>query len=362
MTQKTNIFKANSTIGILGGGQLGQMLCHAANKMGYRTVVFSDVAACPASFATNQTIIADYLDQNALQEFCSKIDVATFEFENIPVAAVNFIAQNRPIYPGANVLKITQNRLEEKSFARSIGIDTTDYLPIKSLADLQNGLAEFDFRAILKTATMGYDGKGQKVLNKESNLTEIWAEFDKKDEKPQLILEKFANFSSEISVIVAKSVNGEIACYEPLTNIHKGGILHKSIYPAQIDPQIAQKAQEIGQKIAQNLDLIGLLAIEFFVMPDGNLLLNEMAPRPHNSGHFSMDGAITGQFEQCVRAILGLPLGSTKFHSTGFMQNLIGDDVLKADEFLRNKNAKLHLYGKEKVAKGRKMGHVNFVE
>jgi 5-(carboxyamino)imidazole ribonucleotide synthase len=357
-----NILKPNSTIGIFGGGQLGQMTCAAAHKLGYKAVIFSDVADAPASLVCDQVIVANYLDEKALAEFASKIDIATLEFENIPTQAVDFIAKLKRVFPGSDVLRITQNRLKEKDFVNQIGIKTTDYLAVSSLQDLQKGFEEFAFRAILKTTTMGYDGKGQKVLKKGDDLEKILQEFN----GAELILEKFADFEQEISVIVARSVNGEIACYQPLTNIHKNGILDKSIYPAKVSEITAARAVAIAKKIADELDLIGLLAVEFFVLKNGqennNLLVNEMAPRPHNSGHFSMDACNTSQFEQLVRAITGLPLGNVDFHSQGYMQNLIGEDVLKAGEYLDGKKGKLHLYGKDKIAAGRKMGHINFLQ
>jgi 5-(carboxyamino)imidazole ribonucleotide synthase len=349
--------RLTTTIGIFGGGQLGQMLCNAAHKLGFKTVVFSDVANCPASLVCNQIIVANYLDEKALEKFASQIDIATFEFENIPTHAVNFVAQIKPVFPNSNVLKITQNRLKEKDFLNQIGVKTTDYLAISSLKDLQNGLEKFG-KSVIKTTTMGYDGKGQKVLTQNNNLKEIWEEFCNKE----LILEQFSNFEQEISVIVAKNINGEIACYQPLTNIHKNSILDKSIYPAQISQQTTNKAVEIATKIIEKLDLIGLLAVEFFVLKDGNLLVNELAPRPHNSGHFSMDASNTSQFEQLIRAITNMPLGNVSFHHNGYMQNLIGEDVLKAEEYKNNKQARIHLYGKEKIAKGRKMGHINFLQ
>ncbi len=216
---------------------------------------------------------------------------------------------------------------------------------------------KFAHGAVLKTTTMGYDGKGQQVLDGQSDLIKIWENFS----AGELILEKFVNFTSEISVIVARNIEGEIACYQPLTNIHKNGILDRSIYPAKINAQTGLGAVEIASSITHKLDLIGLLAVEFFVLTDGNLLVNELAPRPHNSGHFSMDASNTGQFEQLIRAISGLSLGSVDFHSQGHMQNLIGEDILQTNAHLENNKAKLHLYGKDKIAAGRKMGHINFL-
>lgn len=353
------ILRPNSTIGIVGGGQLGKMSCFAASAMGYKTVVFSDVVNCPASFVTNQTIIGNYQDQAKITEFASLVDIATFEFENIPLAAIEFLSTKKPVYPRPDVLKITQNRVLEKEFLNQIGIKTADFATIKSITDLKNKLSEFNL-AVLKTATMGYDGKGQAVLEKNittAELEKIWDEF----KNQQLILEKFCQFEQEISVIIARSLSGEIAVYEPLTNIHKSGILDQSIYPANVSSKCHKQAQEIATLIATKLDLIGVLAIEFFVLPNEELLVNELAPRPHNSGHFSIDGANHSQFEQLIRAIANWKLGSTDFHSKGYMKNLIGDEVKDLEKYLTNSNAKIHLYGKEKIAVGRKMGHVNIL-
>ncbi|MDX2082454.1 MAG: 5-(carboxyamino)imidazole ribonucleotide synthase [Rickettsiales bacterium] len=348
------------TIGIIGGGQLGRMICFAAHRLGFRTVIFTDQKNSPASFVTNQTIIADYQDQIALKKFASLIDIATFEFENIPLAAVEFLSTHVEVAPNPQVLKITQNRILEKNFLNAIGIKTVKYAEISSLEDLLKNFEKFKFKksqtAILKTALMGYDGKGQIILKDEIAAKKAWSIF--KNQK--LILEKFCPFDSEISVIVARSKNGEISAFEPLTNIHKNGILDESHYPAKISKALQIKAQELAKKIAQRLDLIGVLAVEFFVVDD-ELLVNELAPRPHNSGHFSMDAAITSQFEQLVRAIADLPLGSTQFHSAGYMKNLIGDEVKDLEKFYKNPRAKIHLYGKEKIAKGRKMAHVNIL-
>ena len=356
--EKITTFSAqpNSVIGIIGGGQLGRMACFAAHKMGFRTVVFTDQENSPASFVTNQAIVADYSDEKALKKFADLIDVATFEFENIPVKTVEFLSSLKPVFPNAEVLKTTQHRILEKTFLNSIGVKTADFAEIKSLEDLQKNLKNFK-KAILKTATMGYDGKGQFVLENPLELDNVWSQA--KEQK--LILEKFCPFESEISTIVARSKSGEISCYEPLTNIHKNAILDQSIYPAQISESLKIKAQETAIKIADKLNLIGVLAVEFFVMNDETLLVNELAPRPHNSGHFSMDASVTSQFEQLIRAICDFPLGSTKFHSKGCMKNLIGDEIKNLEEFRNNPQAKIHLYGKLESKAGRKMGHVNIL-
>lgn len=345
----------NFTLGIIGGGQLGRMICFYAHRMGLRTVVFSDCENSPASFVTNQTIVADYTDKKALKKFAALVDVATFEFENIPFETADFVASQVELAPKAQVLKIAQNRILEKNFLNSIKVKTADYAEIFTLDDLQKNLKKFG-KAILKTATMGYDGKGQFVLKTAADATKAWTQA--KNQK--LILEKFCPFDSEISVMVARSKNGEISAYEPLSNIHKNGILDISIYPAKISKALQIKAQKLAKKIAKEIDLVGILAVEMFVIGD-ELLVNELAPRPHNSGHFSMDAAVTSQFEQLIRAITGLPLGSTKFHSKGFMKNLIGDEVKNLEKFHKNSSAKIHLYGKDKIVVGRKMGHVNIL-
>jgi 5-(carboxyamino)imidazole ribonucleotide synthase len=346
-------------IGIIGGGQLGRMICFYAHKMGFETVVFSDQKNSPATMVTNNSIIADYRDKKALKKFASMIDIATFEFENIPFETAEFVASQTELFPKAEILKITQNRILEKDFLNSIKVKTTEYAEISSLADLEKNFKKFSeksSKAILKTAMMGYDGKGQFVLKKISDCKTAW----QKAKNQQLILEKFCSFDSEISVMVARSTLNEIEVYEPLTNIHKNGILDQSIYPAKISDNLKIKAQEIAKKIAKKIDLVGILAVEFFVVKN-DLLINELAPRPHNSGHFSMDASITSQFEQLVRAISGIKLGSTKFHSQGFMKNLIGNELKKIDQHYKNPAAKIHLYGKEEIKEGRKMGHINFL-
>lgn len=350
----------NKKIGIIGGGQLGRMICFAAHKLGFETVVLSDHKDAPATKVTNRSIIANYYDEEAIREFAKSVDIATLEFENIPLDTANLIAKHTALFPKPEVLKITQNRLLEKDFLHQHQIRTTKYKAIETFVDLKKFTAEFG-KSILKTATMGYDGKGQFVIDEKSSLEEIW----KIAKDKPLILEKFCPFESEISVMIARNSRQEMAIYEPLTNIHKNGILDLSIYPAKIDTNLAAQAQKIAKKIAKAIELVGILAIEFFVVRDesGNmeLMVNELAPRPHNSGHFSMDASLTSQFEQLIRAINNLPFGSTRFHSSGRMQNLIGPEIENLQPFYDNPNAKIHLYGKSEVKEGRKMGHVNII-
>lgn len=348
----------NKVIGIFGGGQLGQMSCQAAHKLGFKIAIFCPEENSIASKIADKSFISDYSDTKALDNFINYIDIATLEFENIPTATIEYVAKKVPTFPSADILKITQNRILEKTFLREKNIEVTDFLEIKSLEDLENGLKQFQYKAILKTATLGYDGKGQYVLNQDSNLKEII----KTNENKQLILEKFANFEQEISVMIARNENGEISCYNPLTNIHKNGILDESIHPARIDLHTKVNSQEIAKKIAIELDLVGILAIELFVLKDGKLLVNELAPRPHNSGHFSMDGAKTSQFEQFIRAISGLPFGDNSFIHNGKMKNLIGQDVQNISKYENDPNAIIHIYGKEEIKDGRKMGHINLIQ
>ena len=344
------------TLGIIGGGQLGRMICFYAHKMGYKTIVFTNQKDSPASFVTNRTIVGNFSDKKILKEFCDAVDFVTFEFENIPLETAEFIENNSTLYPSSNVLKITQNRILEKKFLNDNQIKTADYAIINCLDDLKKSLKFFK-KAVLKTAMMGYDGKGQEVLIDGEDCEKI---FDSMKGVP-LILERFCKFDSEASVIVARSTLGEIKVYEPLTNIHKKGILDRSIYPSKLSIPQKLKAKKIATEIAKEINLIGLIAVEFFVL-NNQILVNELAPRPHNSGHFSIDGSITSQFEQLIRSISGIALGETRYHSNGYMINLLGDDINSISKFQNNSRAKIHLYGKSEIKSGRKMGHVNILK
>jgi 5-(carboxyamino)imidazole ribonucleotide synthase len=346
-------------IGIVGGGQLGRMIAFSAHKRGHQVVILSDQNNSPASQVVEKVIVGNFEDEKILKEFCENVDLVTFEFENIPLKAANFIAQYCEFMPRPEILKITQNRLLEKNFLKTIGVKTTEYIEIKDLEQLQQKIKEFN-KAILKTASMGYDGKGQMFLDSKISLQDL-SKIYKNFKNNQLILEKFCPFDSEISVIIARSKNSEIACYDPITNIHKNGILQRSIYPAKISQQQKLSAKKIAKKIAKTIDLVGVMAIEFFVVGD-KLLVNELAPRPHNSGHFSMDACFTSQFEQLIRAITGAKLGVVDYFANGSMENLIGDQVYDLKKYYNNSLAKIHLYGKNEVKVGRKMGHVNIID
>jgi len=349
--------KEIKNIGIVGGGQLGQMSAAAAQRLGFKVVVFSDIADCPAALVADEVFVAPYLDEKALAKFASKVDVITYEFENIPYQTTEFLNNLVKTCPNPQVLKIAQNRILEKNFVNDAGIKTAEFKEIKNLADLKSGILEFK-KAILKTATMGYDGKGQYVLEENSDLESVWNE---NVNKP-LILEKFCPFELEISAIIARKENGEICAFEPLKNIHKNGILDESHYPALISAEISSNAKEAATKLAEALDLVGLLTVEFFVLKNGELLVNEIAPRPHNSGHFSMDAAKTSQFEQLIRAICNLEFGDPDYIREGYMKNLIGEDVNDIARYENDDNSIIHLYGKKEVKQGRKMGHVNILK
>jgi 5-(carboxyamino)imidazole ribonucleotide synthase len=343
-----------ATIGILGGGQLGRMTAFAAARLGYRVHVFADEPDSPTAQVSAAETVAEFTDRMALERFAAAIDVATFEWENIPAEAVRAVAEKKPVLPRPEILEITQDRLREKDFLRGIDIATATYREISDPAALVRAMRDFGYPAVLKSARFGYDGKGQVTLGPESKPEEAWRRMGGEIG----ILEAFVDFACEISVIVTRGKNGAIATYPPVENQHVEHILDTTIAPARIAPERAMRAEAIARHIADKLDLVGVLAVEMFVTQQGEILVNELAPRPHNSGHWTIDACATSQFEQLVRAIAGLPLGSTEHHSDAVMKNLIGRDVEKWREALNDPLAKLHLYGKSEVQPGRKMGHV----
>ena len=343
-----------ATIGIVGGGQLGRMIALAAARLGYRSHVFADERDSPAGQVAAGTTVASYDDTTAIMRFAEEIDVATFEFENIPAAAVRRLAALRPVMPRPDILEIAQDRLREKDFLRSIGVATTDYREIADAAALGRALAALDTRGVLKSARMGYDGKGQVAVSAATAPDEAWQAMG----SPRGILEAFVDFQCEVSVIVARAADGSAAFYPPVENRHVNHILDTTLAPASLPPETARAAEAIARDIAARLDLVGVLAVEMFATKDGRLLVNELAPRPHNSGHWTIDACATSQFEQLVRAICGLPLGSTERHADAVMKNLIGDEVETWREAIADPTARLHLYGKRTVLPGRKMGHV----
>jgi 5-(carboxyamino)imidazole ribonucleotide synthase len=342
------------TIGILGGGQLGRMTALAAARLGYRCHIFADEPDSPAAQVCGAATVAEFSDQEALERFAGAVDIITFEFENIPAGAVRRVAALKPVLPRPEILEIAQDRLREKDFLRSINVETTAYREISGPTVLLRAMHDFGYPAVLKTVRLGYDGKGQVTLTPEIKAEEAWRRMGGEIG----ILESFVDFSCEISVIVARGANGAWATYPPVENQHVNHVLDTTIAPARIRVDTAMRAEAITRRVAEKLDLVGVLAVEMFVTQAGELLVNEIAPRPHNSGHWTIDACFTSQFEQLVRAICGLPLGSVEHHSDAVMQNLLGSDVANWRDALNDPLAKLHLYGKTEIQPGRKMGHV----
>ncbi len=348
-----HILPPGSTIGILGGGQLGRMLALAAARLGYHCHVFEPQVNCPASHVARH-MAADYTDAAALDAFAATVDVVTLEFENVPIRAVEHLARTVPVRPGAAALAIAQDRVAEKSFLNGAGIETAPWTAIGDQAELDAAIVAMGAPAVLKTARLGYDGKGQATIRDAGDAGGL---FDKLGSVP-CILEGFVDFTLEISVLAARGLDGGIACFEPVENIHRDHILHRTLVPARIDAATADRATDISRRTIAALDYTGLLAVEMFVCSGGRVLVNEIAPRPHNSGHWTMDGALTCQFEQVVRAICGLPLGATDRIADCEMRNLIGTEADDWQAILAEPGAQLHLYGKTESRPGRKMGHV----
>jgi 5-(carboxyamino)imidazole ribonucleotide synthase len=350
----TQALAAGSTIGIIGGGQLGRMLAMAAARLGYRTVILEPQADCPAAQAANGQIVGAYDDRAALAELAAASDVVTYEFENVPVDAAKLLAASVPVHPPARALEVAQDRLTEKTFLNGIGISTADFRPVDNDGELAAALATFGGNGILKTRHMGYDGKGQRVFRGfAGDVAGVFAEMG----SVPLILESLVAFEREVSVIAARGVDGTLAAYDPAENIHRSGILHISTVPAALGPATAKAATEAAFSILEALDYVGVIGVEFFVLPDGALLVNEIAPRVHNSGHWTEAACTVSQFEQHIRAVAGLPLGAADRHLDCVMENLIGDDVLRAEALLAEPDLVLHLYGKTEARPGRKMGH-----
>lgn len=344
-----------STIGIIGGGQLGRMLAMAAARLGYRITVLEPQADCPAAQVANRQIVAAYDDPAALAELAAASAVVTYEFENVPVAAAETLAATVPVYPPARALKVAQDRVTEKGFLNGIGIPTAEFRPVDNDDQLTEALSTFNGSGVLKTRRMGYDGKGQRVFRNME--TGGFAGTCEAMGNVPLILESLVAFEREISVIAARGLDGTVAAFDPAENVHREGILRTSTLPATIGPQTAAAAKDAAAKILSALDYVGVIGVEFFVLADGSLLANELAPRVHNSGHWTEAACVDSQFEQHIRAVAGLPLGSPARHFDCVMENLIGDDMLKVPALLNEPDLMLHLYGKAESRPGRKMGH-----
>lgn len=349
--------RPGATVGIIGGGQLGRMTAMAAARLGYRVHIFTPEANSPAAQVADQTTVAAYDDTAALDAFAETIDVATFEFENVPVATARRLAAKVPLRPGANCLGIAQDRLKEKAFLNANGAPTAPFARIASPAELACALDEIGRAAVLKTATLGYDGKGQVMIGANTDPATAYLAMG----ADVGILEGFIDFALEVSVILARDAAGNTCAFDVVENRHANHILDVTLAPAAISADTARQAEKIAAGIAEALDLVGLLAVEMFVTKDGAVLVNEIAPRPHNSGHWTIDACVTNQFEQFTRAVCGLPLGAPTRHSDAAMKNLIGKDVERFDALTHDAGAKIHLYGKAQALPGRKMGHVTWL-
>ncbi|QTN36497.1 5-(carboxyamino)imidazole ribonucleotide synthase [Cognatishimia activa] len=345
-----------STIGILGGGQLGRMLSVAASRLGYKSHIFEPGANPPAGQVADQVTTAAYEDEAALKAFADAVDVITYEFENIPTSALDLLEAHRPIRPGREALRVSQDRITEKDFLTGLGLKTAPYAQIDTAEDLAQAMTEIGTPSILKTRRFGYDGKGQVRLSEDSDPA---AAMEEVAGAPS-VLEGFVTFSHEVSVIAARGTTGEVACFDPGENVHEGGILRTTTVPARLPGSMRMDAVLMASQILNALDYVGVLGVELFVTKDG-LIVNEIAPRVHNSGHWTQNGCAVDQFEQHIRAVVGLPLGDGKRHNDVVMENLIGEDMDRVPDLLKEPHVAVHLYGKADVKAGRKMGHVNRV-
>lgn len=347
-----------ATLGVFGGGQLGRMFTIAARRMGYRVHVLTPEQDSPTGQTADHEVVASFTDLNAVEQFARGVRVVTFEFENVASSPLESIEKYVPVRPSSFVLHTAQHRLREKDFLSINGFPTTPYHEINSLSELEQFARAFDYAGVLKTASFGYDGKGQTKIRSLEDLQGAWKNLG---QGVQGILEKWVEFDCEISVIVARGVAGDIEVFPVVENQHYNHILDTSIIPARVPEQIAYEATQIALGVAEKIGLVGVMAVEMFVTRQGTVLINELAPRPHNSGHFSFDACITSQFEQQLRAACALPLGSSKLLRPCVMVNILGDIWRQGspafDQVLADPELKLHLYGKSEPRAGRKMGH-----
>jgi 5-(carboxyamino)imidazole ribonucleotide synthase len=348
-----------STLGMLGGGQLGRMFVTAARTMGYEVIVLDPDAYSPAGGLASEHLAKDYDDTEALDYLAQHCAVVTTEFENIPAVTLAYLAKSVSVHPSATTLHIAQHRKLEKEFFRQQGLHTADFLALESEADLDSA-RNFSYPAILKTATLGYDGKGQVVCH---SFDELKPAFEQVGKKP-CVLEQRIDLAAEVSVVLGRSLAGEVTCFPIAENSHTNGILDVTLVPASISAELADEVIDAATRIANGLDYCGVLAVEFFISTDNRVLVNEMAPRPHNSGHYTLDACDSSQFEQQVRMVCGLPAGSCRLHTPVAMWNVLGDiwpedGIPQWDAMLQLEQAKLHLYGKKEARLGRKMGHIN---
>lgn len=347
-----------SRIGILGSGQLGRMLSMAAKRLGYEVHVYSPETDTPAGQVADLEVTAEYLDTEALKRFAAGVDVVTIEFENIPAEALKVLEALVPVYPQPHVLETTQHRLREKTFLSGLNVPVVPFQAVHNLADLEAGMRKIGLPLVLKTAGFGYDGKGQVKITRPEEAAPAYEALGEQ----VCILEQFVNLEREISVIAARGTNGEFKAYRPVENRHQNHILDMTLAPADISPHMEQTALNITRNIMEALNMRGLLCVEFFITQEGYLLVNELAPRTHNSGHYSIEAAVCSQFEQQLRAVCGLPLGDTTLFQSAAMANLLGDVWQNGEPnwegCLALSPVYLHLYGKKEAKQGRKMGHI----
>jgi 5-(carboxyamino)imidazole ribonucleotide synthase len=354
-------FPPGATIGVMGGGQLGRMFAIAARRMGYHVHIFSPEAEGPAAQLSDRTTVADYADEQAVRRFAREIDLLTFEFENIPAVTIEWATREQVVRPRGEILQIAQNRLREKEFLARAGFPVAPFRRVASSAGLTTALEAIGRPSILKGGAFGYDGKDQQRIDADTDAAAIWAERSGQE----YVLEGVIDFEKEISLIVARGLDGATAVFPVCENIHREHILDFTRAPAQVDPRVAAAACDLACGVAESLDLVGLAAVEMFLKTDGTLVINELAPRPHNSGHWTIEGCVTSQFEQHVRAVCGMPLGSTGLLRPSAMVNLLGS-IWKGGEpnwadALAEENVHLHLYGKREPRLRRKMGHLTAV-
>ncbi len=359
---KTAPIFPGSTIGVLGGGQLGRMFAIAARRMGYRVHTLSPDSDTPTGQVSDLEITAPYEDLDAVRSFARRVEVVTFEFENVPMATTEVVSSIVPVRPGGAVLHVTQQRIREKLFLQGAGFPVAPFRVIQTLVDLRQGTSQIGYPAVLKTADFGYDGKGQVRIASPSAVDAAWKMIGER----AAVLEAMVDFECELSVVAARSLTGQFAHYGTLENQHRDHILDFTIAPARIPARIDARAVEIARAVLEKLEAVGVVCVEFFLRRDGELIINELAPRPHNSGHFTLDACVTSQFEQQLRAVCGLPLGSTAQFRPAAMANLLGD-LWEAGEpdwsaVCSRPEIKLHLYGKTEPRAGRKMGHLTALE
>lgn len=355
------VLAPGNTIGILGGGQLGRMLALAASRLGIKCHIFCPDHASPAAEVSYASTVAVYDDKAALQRFARAVDVVTYEFENVPSETVEVLLEHVAVRPGLKALQTAQDRLTEKGFLRGLGLNLADFRDVSSIDAFTQGLAEFNGQGVLKTRRFGYDGKGQVMIRSQADLE---AANKLLVTGQPLILEAFVPFLYEVSVIAARDLSGHVAAFEIGDNVHRHHILHTTTLPSRLSADARHAGVEAATRILGALDYVGVIGVEFFVVGEGEtaqLLVNEIAPRVHNSGHWTMDAAITDQFEQHIRAVAGWPLGDPQRLRDVTMENLIGHDIDRVAALVAEPNAKLHLYGKDETRPGRKMGHVNWL-